>query len=252
MKNLGIQSRVILLGTMPAVFFAIILAGYAVSKVFVNLNQSLYDRGRIIATQLAPAAEYGVISGNKDSLQKLALKVLTNELDVRTVMIADEFGEVLAFSGRPLAQTLIDGIKNNSVKELVWSGGVILAAPIYRSLVEIDDFPSDSSNQQDIDSEDAQLIIGQVYVELSNLELYSLKQDLIIKMIVIGLLGFLFSGLIAWMIGRNITKPIQEIAKAVDKVSEGAFSHSIQEDSSGELRVLQKGFNSMSLSIKNS
>ncbi len=91
MKNLGIQSRVILLGTMPAVFFAIILAGYAVSKVFVNLNQSLYDRGRIIATQLAPAAEYGVISGNKDSLQKLALKVLTNELDVRTVMIADEF-----------------------------------------------------------------------------------------------------------------------------------------------------------------
>ena len=252
MKNLGIKSRVIILGTMPAVLFAIILAGYAISKVFANLNQSLSDRGRIIATQLAPAAEYGVISGNKETLQNLAHQALTNELDVRTIIVTDAAGEVLALGGRPLAQELIDNIKQNNVRELVWSGGVILTAPIYRSLVEIDDFPPDGEQKKAIDAKDDQLIIGQVYVELSNLSLYALKQDLILKMIVIGLLGFLLSTIIAWMIGRNITKPIQEIAQAVDKVGEGTFTHTIEEDSSGELKVLQRGFNSMSLSIKNS
>ncbi len=62
MKNLGIKSRVIFLGTIPALLFAMILAGYAILNVFGVLNQSLRDRGRIIAAQLAPAAEYGVIS----------------------------------------------------------------------------------------------------------------------------------------------------------------------------------------------
>lgn len=252
MKNLGIKSRVIILGTMPAVLFAIILAGYAISKVFANLNQSLADRGRIIATQLAPAAEYGVISGNKEVLQKLAHQALANELDVRTILIAGDAGEVLALGGRPLEQKFIEDIEKREIKELVWSDGIILTAPIYRSLVEIDDFPSNGVQPQEIDAQDKQLIIGKVYVELSNLSLYALKQDLILKMIAIGFLGFLLSAIIAWMIGRNITKPIQQIAQAVDKVSEGTFTHTIEEDSSGELKVLQRGFNSMSLSIKNS
>ena len=86
---------------MPAVLFAIILAGYAISKVFGNLNYSLYDRGRIIATQLSPAAEYGVISGNMNRLQTLVQQTLTNDQELRSVVITDKRGKVLAFSGRP-------------------------------------------------------------------------------------------------------------------------------------------------------
>ena len=41
MKNLGIKSRVILLGTLPAVLFSLILAGYAISKVFAILILSV-------------------------------------------------------------------------------------------------------------------------------------------------------------------------------------------------------------------
>ena len=84
MKNLGIKSRVIILGTIPALLFAIILAGYAISNVFDILNQSLLDRGRVIASQLAPAAEYGVISGNRQILQKLVQKVLATESEVNS------------------------------------------------------------------------------------------------------------------------------------------------------------------------
>lgn len=249
MKNLGIKSRVILLGTLPAILFALILAGYAISKVFAILNQSLYDRGHIIASQLAPAAEYGVVSGNTQILQKLAQEALASEQELRSVMIVDKRGKVLALSGRPLTTDMIDKIKAQKLESHLTPNGIIFVSPIHRSLVEIDDFNLSGEPQAAFNGID--LDIGEVYVELSSLGLQALKQELVVKMVLIALLGLLVSALIAWRIGRNITKPIQEIARAVDKIGEGVFSHTITENSSGELKVLQKGFNSMSLSLRN-
>ncbi|WP_020167520.1 MULTISPECIES: EAL domain-containing protein [Methylotenera] len=249
-KNLGIKSRVILLGTIPAMLFAIILAGYAISNVFGVLNQSLSDRGRIIASQLAPAAEYGVLSGNRQILQKLVEQALSSEQEVRTVLIVDNKGRVLALSGRPLSQELVNHIDKENLKELKQKNGIIFTSPIYRSLVEIEDFSSVFDTEDNVKTADSQLEIGHVYVNLSNQTLQNLKLDLITKILLIGLFGLAISALIAWRIGRNITKPIQEIASAVNKVSEGVFAQTITENSSGELKTLQKGFNSMSTSLK--
>ncbi len=250
MKNLGIKSRVILLGTIPALLFAMILAGYAISNIFGVLNQSLNDRGRIIAAQLAPAAEYGVISANTQILQRLVQQTLSNEQDLRTVLIVDNQNRVLALSGRDIPKELIAKLNKDDIRELRLNSSMIFTSPIYRSLVEIDDFSSFYENDKTFKKENSQLVIGQVYVELSNLTLQNIKQDLITKMLMIGLFGLVLSALIAWWIGRNITKPIQEIAYAVNKVGEGIFAHTITENSSGELKTLQKGFNSMSTSLK--
>ena len=250
MNNLGIKSRVILLGTIPALLFAIILAGYAISNVFGILNQSLSDRGRIIASQLAPAAEYGVISGNRQILQKLVQQALSNEQEVRAVLVVDNKGRVLALSGRPLSQEIINRIDKGNLKEFKQDNCIIFTSPIYRSLVEIEDFTSSSDPQHSKIATDTQIEIGHVYVDLSNQTLQNLKLDLITKIVLIGLFGLLMSALIAWWIGRNITKPIQEIAHAVNKVGEGIFAQTITENSSGELKTLQKGFNSMSNSLK--
>ena len=250
MKNLGIKSRVIFLGTIPALLFAMILVGYAISNVFSVLNQSLLDRGRIIAAQIAPAAEYGVISGNTQILQRLAQQTLSKEQDLRTVLIVDNHNQVLVLNGREIPKEIITKLKKDKIQELKMSNSIVFSSPIYRSLVEIDDFSGTYENDKTIKKEDAQLEIGQVYVELSDLALQNLKQELITKMLLIGLFGLLLSALIAWRIGRNITKPIQEIAYAVNKVGEGIFAHNITENSSGELKTLQKGFNSMSASLK--
>jgi diguanylate cyclase (GGDEF)-like protein len=248
MKNLGIKTRVIILGTIPALLFAMILAGYAVSNVFGVLNQSLSDRGRIIASQLAPAAEYGVISGNKQILQGLAQQALSNEQEIRSVLIVDKKNRVLALSGREIPAEVLTQLSN--LKELKLKNGVIFASPILRSIVEIDDFSSVLEPEKTPQNDNSKLEIGSVYVELSNLSLQNIKQDLITKMLLISLFGLVLSALIAWWIGRNITKPIQEIAYAVNKVGEGVFAHTIIENSSGELKTLQKGFNSMAGSLR--
>ena len=250
MKNLGIKSRVIILGTIPALLFAIILAGYAISNIFGILNQSLLDRGRVIASQLAPAAEYGVISGNSLVLQKLVQKVLAAESEVRTVLVLNNQGHVLALSGPELSTELIHKIRQQKNQELMLDEGIIFTSAIQRSLVEIDDFSNGHESIENAKKTANDLIIGQVYVQLSNQALNNLKMDLITKILMIGLFGLLLSSVIAWQIGRNITKPIQEIANAVNKLGEGVFAQTITENSSGELKTLQKGFNSMSTSIK--
>lgn len=250
MNNIGIKSRVMLLGTLPALLFVIILAGYATSNIFDILNQSLSDRGRIVASQLAPASEYGVISGNRIVLQRLVQQVLTNEPDLKTILVEDSQGQVLALSGPELPKTLISALRNNNIQETKLDNSLIVTAPIYRSLVEVDDFSAPSrSDAKDTDNSD-QLKIGQVYVELSNQNLQIIKRDLIIKISIIGVLGLMLSAFVAWRIGRNITKPIQEIAHAVNKVGDGILAQTIIENSSGELKTLQKGFNSMSTSLK--
>ena len=248
-KNLGIKSRVILLGTIPGLVFAIILTSYAVSHIFGVLNQSLQDRGRIIASQLSPAAEYGVISGNKQVLQKLVQQVLSAENEVMTVMVVDNNGKVLALSGPEIPKTLILRVKNEDLAELNHKKGIIFTAPIYRSLVEIDDFGAITGMEEE-NKTLAQPKVGQIYIDLSMRISSDLKRNLLTNIVLIGLVGLMFSLLLAWWIGRNITKPIQEIAYAVNKVGEGSFSQTITENSSGELKTLQKGFNSMATSLK--
>ena len=248
-KNLGIKSRVILLGTIPGLVFAIILASYAVSHIFGVLNQSLQDRGRIIASQLAPAAEYGVISGNTQVLQKLVQQVLSAENEVITVMVVDNKGKILALSGPQIADALILKVKNENLSELNHQKGIVFTAPIYRSLVEIDDFGAIAAGEEKAKTF-SQPELGQIYIDLSLRISSDLKRNLLTKIMLIGLIGLLLSLLMAWWIGRNITKPIQEIAYAVNKVGEGSFSQTITENSSGELKTLQRGFNSMATSLK--
>ncbi len=250
MKNLGIKSRVIFLATIPALLFAIILVGYAITNIFGFLNKTLHDRGQIIATQLAPAAEYGVIAGNRAVLQRLTQQALDQERDLKSVLVIDTRGEILASSGEDLDQELILNVLKEDTRTLSQKKEVVFTAPIFRSVVEVEDFSqstSQGSSQANLHNAEK---IGYVYVELSYQTLKRIKYDFVGKVLAIGLLGLLVSALLALRLGRNITRPIQEIARAVNKVREGELAQVIAEDSSGELRVLQKGFNSMSTSLK--
>ena len=164
MKNLGIKTRVIFLGTIPALLFAIILVGYAITNIFSVLDQSLEDRGKVIASQLAPAAEYGVISGNGQVLQRLVQQVLSNEPDLTTVMVVDVHGLTLAVSGRELPKVLTAKIAKEELAKISHEKGMIFTFPIYRSLVEIDDFSNLSSKELEVKKSYIPEKIGHVYV----------------------------------------------------------------------------------------
>lgn len=233
MKNLGIKSRVVLLGTLPAILFSIMLAGYAIATVFKTLDSTHHERGRMIAAQLAPAAENDLILEDTQRLQTLTQQLLSIQQALRAVIIADPNGNVLASSGLSIDEALLQQMATNRLETLSKAESVIFSSPI-RMRDEKED-----------------VLIGYVYVELSKAKLHALENELFQNMVLVGLLGLLFSALVAWFIGRHITKPIQDIAIAIDKIGNGDFSHVIVEDSSGELKILQAGFNAMSQRLKN-
>ncbi len=234
MKNLGIKSRVVLLGTVPAILFSIVLAGYAISTVFTTLEDSHFERGRMIAAQLAPAAENDLILEDAPRLQTLTQQLLSIEQALRAVVITDANGHVLASSGQAIDAALLTQMVSKHLQTLNKTDSVIFLSPIMMR------------------GERSDVVVGYAYVELSNASLQALEKDLLHNMLLVGLFGLVFSALVAWLIGRHITKPIQAIAFAVDKIGDGDFSHVIAEDSSGELKVLQTGFNTMSQRLKNS
>ena len=63
-----------------------------------TLDESLRDQGLSIAGFLAPASEYGTISGNRDSLMVLLQATLAQH-PVRGAAVLDQSGHTLAISG---------------------------------------------------------------------------------------------------------------------------------------------------------
>ena len=71
MRNWGINKRVMFLALLPTLLIAIALASYFSINRYLYIEDSFHIKGQFIADNLAPACEYGILSGNIDMLESL-------------------------------------------------------------------------------------------------------------------------------------------------------------------------------------
>ena len=71
MKQWGIRQQVLVLTLLPALTIALILTAYFTFSQIRYFTDSLNRHGNTIASQISPAAEYAVFSGNLKSLNKI-------------------------------------------------------------------------------------------------------------------------------------------------------------------------------------
>jgi diguanylate cyclase (GGDEF)-like protein len=249
MKKLGIKSRVMLLAIIPLIVTTLILTSYSITTSIRTLEDSLQDRGRVIATQLAPASEYGVVSGNLAILQPLIQQAMAHEPDIVSIQITDKQGQSLAISG----QVGNAATPANAMREypLQWDAGnqIVFTAPIIRSLVELEDF-SQENNTDHTNSYLQQQVVGQVFITMSRVRIGMLKQQIITNNMLFASVALLLSGFFAWRLGKRITRPIVSLANAVISIGEGKMEHHFPEAFGGEIETLQKGFNQMASQLK--
>lgn len=248
MSNLGIKSRVLFLAIIPILIVATLLTAYSISNSLQTLDEALRERGRIIATQLAPASEYGVVSGNYVVLQPLLQQVMLHEREVRSILVVDANGQTLVASGDTISEQVKE-LQQQSQSVWEYPDRIIFRAPITRSLVEVDDYPIVTISPEGGVVQPSP-IVGYVYVVLTTQKISGLRDSLILHNILIALIGLAVSGLLAWFIGRSITRPIRSLASTVNQVDEGKLDTQIAENSSGELLVLQQGINAMITKLK--
>ena len=242
----GIRGRVIGLAMVPVAIIGVLLLFQLITGKIDDLDQSLRTRAVAIARQLAPAAEYGVASGNIDVLQTLLEKAAI-EPDIRGVAVFAENGEWLAQVGLGTwANPRRDGLPADRIHEVEFDDRLVYYAPITRTEVAIDDYQIEPDRVPDMQTR----LIGWVGLDVSRDATIKSQRDAIIKSLIILLIGMIVSLYLAWRIGRQITRPILALSHTVSRIGEGHLDERVAQTGQAELGSLQHGINRMAAHLQ--
>ncbi len=245
MKGWSIRARVMLLALAPSAVIAVLLSLYFISSRFDDLEQALRARGRTIVGLMGPAAQYGLFSGNRAELARLADSTMA-EPDVAAVTIQDELGAVLALRGSPSdSVTPID--TKGDIREAQTRDGMrrVYTVQVHSTRVNLEPHFLGGSGEEKAASQTPRSL-GLVAVEISRENLVAWKRRQLAMGLGLGLLVLAISALAALRTSRKtITAPIQQLSSAVSVLAQGRLETRVQENSSGELLVLQRGVNQM-------
>lgn len=240
----GIRTRVLLVALIPALAVTLLLGFYFVQIRFRDLETSLNERGLAIVRQLAPAAEYGVFSGNREVLTRLAASV-SREADVTAVAILGDQGKILAQQG-PVTMPPEHQLQTSAPMQSETDAGRILAssAPIVQSRIELEEiFGTPPGPPQT-------RVLGRVYVAISREALLARRRQLIFDTAAISLLILLGGAVLAVRMSRRVTRPVVRLTEAVQKIAGGDLDARVTPDSEGAIRNLEDGVNAMAASLK--
>ncbi|MGM0477020.1 MAG: response regulator [Pseudomonadota bacterium] len=245
-RGINIRWTLLLMAVLPALFVALVLFGYFVNSQLNTLRDSLAERGRLITAQLAPAAEHGVVTRNTELLERL-MSAIREDDELAGVAITDLEGEILWREGDIEHADRIGraGTLDPSGPCAKRAGRWLFCSAIERTRLPVDDFRTDRG-PADFD------YIGWVYVEMSSAPMLAERNTLLVQALAIAGVMLLFGALTALLVSRRIARPIVAISEALETVGQGDFDQPVAVDARGELRTLQRGFNSMMSELKSS
>lgn len=245
LATLSLRSRLILVVLLPTLMLATGLAGYFIVHGTQAADRALRERGVSMISFLAPSAEFGVVSGNAHTLNGLVQAVL-EQPDVAAAAIYDRSGEQLSISGRPV---LVDPARIMATAEPTVlaerANRLAIAAPVLSVPLFIDDVLAPFRHVTPPVEP-----IGWVYLELDTQALNAHKRTVLTTTLGMSLTAFLLTMFLAARMARSVSRPVARLATAVGRIAAGDLRVSVPGDAtSGELRALEHGFNTMARAI---
>lgn len=246
--TLGIRGRVIGLASVPVAIVGVLLLFQLIAGKIDDLDRSLRTRAVSIARQLAPAAEYGVASGNIDVLQTLLEKAAI-EPDIRGVAVFSDTGEWLVQVGLGnWANPVRDRLPADRIHEVEFADRLVYYAPITRTEVVVDDFQAVESGVA-VPGRHTRLL-GWVGLDVSRDATIRSQRKAILRSLGILFAGLALSLVVAWRIGRQITRPILALTHTVSRIGEGHLEERVDQTGQAELGMLQRGINHMAAHLQ--
>jgi len=231
-----------MLGIVPAAVMALTLTGYIINAQLETLDHSFQERGRAIAHQSASLSIYGIFSGDREILNG-ALQAVLEQHDVVSITVTDTSGATLSH----LEHAASSSKSSNEITRINSFSTPVFSLLTTRAVV---DYPDQLESP--VESGKTHHQIGTVVVKLTDARLQQ-EQFLIIRnsllMLVIGLI---ITALIALALSQSIIRPLLRLTRSVIRMKHGDFSARVPEVSTGELRSLEIGFNSMASTLKHS
>jgi diguanylate cyclase (GGDEF)-like protein/PAS domain S-box-containing protein len=246
MKDWGIQTRILFIALVPLVLVVTLLSFHFVQTRLHDLDRALQERGKAIAHQMAPACEYGVFSGNREFLSRLARSTL-GEHDVLSVTIYDMQDSILAQATGNSGKGTSNGIFSETAPVYVFQ------APIIQSEVLVDDFREDVAIDKSKTSNSVTAKqLGRISVELSSVSTIARRNQILVESLLIIVIGLVITTLIALRMGKGVTRPVLAMTNLVRKIKAGELAQRVVEGSGAELGTLERGINAMAEALERS
>jgi len=229
-RRWDINTRTQLIALGPALLLTVLLISFFTFVRIQDLRQELNHTGQLIANQLAPATEYGVISGNKEVLESLLTATLATP-HVRFLEVQDSSTKVLVYVEQP-EQT-------RSPSQQV----EVFQAPVRLQRIALNnDFLQGNSPSIEAPVED---YLGRVIVGMSNDAFSQRQQEILFKAAILALFALLFTFLVARRLASSLSQPIHDIGNAVKAIQQGDYSTPLPIVDDGELGALSRHINNL-------
>ncbi len=235
-----IRRRILLAAMLPVSLVVLLLMAVFLYIGLGDNEDSHGQRARSMARQLAGASEYGLFSGNVGQLQGL-VRVALQESAVRSVVILNSRGEIMASGGRITykmparlgAQELLD-------RDLL-RGTDLLLQPIAAQQVPLNDLFDGSASA----STAPLRVLGHVLLEVTGEKLRQRQLQLLRLSVMLGLAGILLGGLLAVRLGQGVIRPVARVSRLIERIGRGEFGARAELREQDPLRELQQALNQM-------
>ena len=226
--DINTRTQIISLG--PALLLTLLLISFFTFVRIQDLRQELNHTGQLIANQLAPATEYGVISGNNEVLESL-LKATLATPNVRFLEVQDSANRILVYVEHP-SET---HTRSQQVE--------VFQAPVRLQRIALStDFFQNSRVANLAPNED---YLGRVIVGLSNDAFSQRQQEILLKAAILALFALLFTFLIARRLAGSLSQPIRDIGHAVKAIQDGDYKTPLPIVDDTELGALSQHINNL-------
>ncbi|GGC04207.1 histidine kinase [Marinobacterium zhoushanense] len=239
-RTLSIRTRVMALTLLPMTLLALILGSYFTLTRVAEIREDLLERGQSIARLMASAAEFGVLSGNRELLSNLSSGPITHD-EVADILFYDADFRLLYRSSRFDIE-----IERDLLEPRQFKGTWHFIQPINSRTPPLQDNPE----LLPISTESETL--GWVAVLISAQPTVQRQQEILLRGAGLTLICLLVTLLLANRFGRRITRPVMGLTRLIERLQRGELDARADTSYTGELRTLASGINRLAARVQES
>ncbi len=240
MKTNSIRFRLLLASLVPVTLISILLAGIFVFATLDDTGRDHSLRARSLLYQVAAASEYALLAANAAQLEGIAQAAM-HEIDVRSVVILDAHGQVLASAGHPSFQTppRLDAQTSEQVDPATGlkrvSQGIMAHQRVGNKLYRVQGREAPAVPQP----------MGYVLMEVSLDTMLLHRRGILLLSLCVTLGGVLLGAVLALRLSRRVTRPIGQLTRTIECIGQGQLSLRLPLLADDPLREVQQGLNQM-------
>lgn len=244
MTRYGLRARVITLTLAPTLIIGLLLSALFSFNRYHDLETQVLNSGASIIEPLAIASEEALKNQSRESVRRIISYAHRKNSDrVRSIAVFDANHELFVTSNfHPNFESLMYP-KDKPIPVLSSSqldeNTLILRTPILAESLLADNKASVSGVP----------VMGYIAIELDLSSLRLQQYQEIFSACLVLVFGLVLSGIFAFRLMHDVTRPIIHMKNVVDKIRRGHLDVRIEGRMHGELDDLKKGINAMAVSL---